>query len=240
MKLLALDCSSQAASCAIAEDGQLLGEYFVNIRQTHSQTLLPMLDNLLASTKISLAEIELFALTTGPGSFTGLRIGMAAVKGLAFGLEKPCMGFSTLETLAWNLAGFSGTACAVLDARCGQVYTALFALEPGGPRRLTPDAALPLAELAEQLAVQNTPIFLVGDGAEMCYNSFSGMSGLQLAPAALRYQRAGSLCACAFAALQRGQAPQPAAQLAPAYLRLPQAERERLARTTSNPREENT
>ena len=126
MKILAVDSSAIPASAAVWEDGRLLGEFYSNTRQTHSQTLLPMVENLLKCTQTALNEIDLFAVSAGPGSFTGVRIGVACVKGLAMPEDKPCAGVSTLEAIAWNLAHLRGTICAVMDARCQQVYNAVF------------------------------------------------------------------------------------------------------------------
>ena len=142
MKLLAIDTSSRTASCAVVENGILLGEFYANIKLTHSCVILPMVQDLLARLKLSVNEIDCFGVTTGPGSFTGLRIGLSAIKGLAHALGKPCVGVSTLEALAWNL-GFPCLVAPVLDARCSQVYTALFSWEQDGTlKRLSPDEAL--------------------------------------------------------------------------------------------------
>ena len=227
MKFLMLESSAAAASCALFDGEKLLGESYLNIPQTHSQTLLPMAEGLLSSCGIPAGELDFFAVTRGPGSFTGLRIAMAAVKGLAFAAGKPCVGVSTLEGLARNLAGFEGTAAAVMDARCGQVYAALFALSGGEVRRLSPDGALSIGELGERLPALPKPIYLVGDGAELCFGKLPAADWLRLAPAHLRYQRAGAAGAAALAAWERGEAVDCAA-LAPVYLRLPQAERELL------------
>lgn len=145
MKILAIDTSSQSASCAVTEEGKLLGEFFTNVKLTHSQTILPMVENLLEQTRVALPEIGLFAVTDGPGSFTGLRIGLSAVKGMAHALGKGCVGVSTLEALAWNLSGMDAAVCPVLDARCSQVYTALFRSGGDFPERLADDEGrLPL------------------------------------------------------------------------------------------------
>ena len=232
MKLLAVDSSSLAASAAIWQDDKLLGEFFINAGLTHSQTLMPMVQQLLGTTSTALGDIDCFAVSVGPGSFTGLRIGIATVKGMAFGAEKPCVPVSTLEGLAHNLQGFGGIICPVMDARCKQVYTALFEAKPDGIHRLTEDAALPLAELAALLKNQNKPITLVGDGAVMCYNNLEEKQGIAVAPAPLLHQRAASVGVAALKHALQG-AFSSAEALQPAYLRLPQAERELLARQQS-------
>lgn len=233
MKYLVLEGSAAAASCALLEDQKVLGEFFVNIPQTHSQTLLPMAESLLKTCGTAPGELDFFAVTRGPGSFTGLRIAIAAAKGLAMAAGKPCVGVSTLEGLARNLAGFEGTAAAVMDARCGQLYAGLFSLEGGEVIRAEEDCAVSIGELGEKLERIKKPVFLVGDGAELCYNKLmetkSAGDRLRLAPPHLRYQRATAVGAAALAAWIRGEALD-AGELVPAYLRLPQAERELLAR----------
>ena len=233
MKYLVLEGSAAAASCALLEDQKVLGEFFVNIPQTHSQTLLPMAEGLLKTCGTAPGELDFFAVTRGPGSFTGLRIAIAAAKGLAMAAGKPCVGVSTLEGLARNLAGFEGTAAAVMDARCSQLYAGLFSLEGGEVIRAEEDCAISIQELGEKLERIKKPVFLVGDGAELCYNKLmetkSAGDRLRLAPPHLRYQRAAAVGAAALAAWIRGEALD-AGELVPAYLRLPQAERELLAR----------
>ena len=151
MKILALDSTAVAASVALCEDGELLGEYTVRNGNTHSQTLLPMVESLLSFFEMSADDIDLFAASSGPGSFTGVRIGAATVKGLAFGTQKPCLGVSTLEALAYNLIGQNGLICPVMNARRKQVYTALFRCQSGQLERLLPDSALAITELDELL-----------------------------------------------------------------------------------------
>lgn len=229
MKVLALESSAAAASCALLEDGKLTGEFFCNISQTHSQTLMPLTEQLLLTAGLTLPELDLLAVSAGPGSFTGLRIAMSAVKGMAYGANLPCMGVSTLEALAWNLRGFEGIAAAVMDARCSQVYTALFTLADGMVVRLTEDAALTIDELGKQLKNVEKPIFLVGDGADLCYNALSeAHSGIRLAPEHLRFQKASSVAALAISDARAGKTVC-ASELVPSYLRLPQAQRQLLA-----------
>lgn len=230
MRILALDASTAAGSAAVCEEDKVLGEVFLHSAKTHSQTLLPMTEQVLALCDTTLSQLDFLAVTVGPGSFTGLRIAIAAVKGMAMGADKPCVGISTLEALAYNLCGFEGVAAAVMDARCGQVYTALFALQGGKAERITPDMAIPVTELAQMLQNEKRLVFFVGDGAIMCYTELSDkLPNLHLAPAHLRYGRAASVAACA---LHRcaSEGTVAAGALLPSYLRLPQAERELLER----------
>lgn len=230
MKILAVDTSAVTASVCIAEDHRLCGEFFVNTRQKHSRTLMPMLENLLHSLEIGLAEIDLFAVSAGPGSFTGVRIGVSCIKGLAMPFDTPCVGVSSLEAMVHNLTCVDGTVCAVMDARCGQVYNAIFSVEGGKQRRITPDRALPIDALAEECQKYGKRLYLVGDGADLCYNveQFQAL-GATLVPEAVRYQRASGVASAAFEAFQRGEQVT-VGQLAPIYLRPPQAQREQKKR----------
>ncbi|MCI9405724.1 MAG: tRNA (adenosine(37)-N6)-threonylcarbamoyltransferase complex dimerization subunit type 1 TsaB [Oscillospiraceae bacterium] len=226
MLMLGMDTSAVAASAALWEDERLIGESFVNVKLTHSQTILPMVHSLFASCGRALSQVDRFAVSTGPGSFTGLRIGISAVKGMAFCLKKDCIPVSTLEALAYNLLGQDCIAVAAMDARCQQVYTASFLVGRDSVRRLTEDAALSIQELWEWVGENSgaLPVVLVGDGAGLCYNSWKGEKAL-LAPEQLRFQRASSVCA---AALRHPEEKTDPAQLVPQYLRLPQAQRELL------------
>lgn len=234
MLILGLDASAVAGSCALCDIGEdksvLIAESFVNTKQTHSQTLLPMVEAMMKSAGIDLKQVERTAVTAGPGSFTGIRIGAAAVKGLAYALDIPCVGVSTLHALAYNLMGFEGIACAVMDARCNQFYNALFSVGKGIPERLTPDRAISADDLAMELALyEDKRIILVGDGAELAFKLLKGVK-TELAPLAVRFQKAENVC-LASAEYELTSA----RELLPVYLRLPQAERERLAKlnTTS-------
>ena len=230
MKILAIDTASVSASAALCEDGLLLGETFVNIRQTHSETLMPAVEGLLARCGADYADIGLLGVTAGPGSFTGVRIGVAAVKGMAMAWGAPCAGVSALETAAMNLPFFPGVVCAAMDARRGQVYAALFSTESGAPVRLSPDEAVSVEELAARIGTRRA--VFVGDGALLCYNTLKERCACALAPAALRYARASGAAALARRAYESGGAVQPEALL-PVYLRLPQAERELRAKAAN-------
>lgn len=231
MKILALDSSSKAVSTAFVDDGKLICEYFGNLNTTHSQTLMPMLSSLLGTCGLTIANADAIAVTNGPGSFTGLRIALAAAKGLATAACKPVLPISTLESLAFNLAGADGFICPVMDARREQVYTALFTCTHGEtPQRIWPDSAMPAEELLTALKNLGKPVFLVGDGALLCYNMLDKNQGL-IKPASpnLLHQRASSTALAAYQHVLRGSlSPIAPAQLFANYLRKPQAERELL------------
>lgn len=228
MLVLGIDTSAVAASCAVCEldenSQKVIVNGSVNAKITHSQTLIPLIENLLSGANISLQQIDLFAVSGGPGSFTGLRIALSAVKGMAFALDKPCVNVSTLEALAYNLVGKNCIACAVMDARCNQLYNALFRVEGTTISRITEDRALFIPELAAELDAYNEEIVFVGDGAELAYKNIK-KDNIVIAPPLLRYQKGESVC---FASENKEQiSPK---ELIPVYLRLPQAERERMAK----------
>ena len=228
MKILALDSTAIAASVALCEDGELLGEYTVRNGNTHSQTLLPMVESLLSFFEITTDDIDLFAASAGPGSFTGVRIGAATVKGLAFGTQKPCLGVSTLEALAYNLIGQNGLICPVMNARRKQVYTALFRCKDGQLERLLPDSALAITELDELLRdYPNEPLYLCGDGYDITVELLT--HPITPTPERLRHQSAFSVAQVARVLHQSGIQTTDV-EMAPSYLRPSQAERERLAR----------
>ncbi len=232
--LLALESSAGPASCAVfrVENGQqkLLATSFVNNGLTHSQTLLPMVTDTIHTASITLEDINVLAVAVGPGSFTGVRIGVSATKGLAFPKGLPCAAVSTLAGMARRIEGlpFTGRILTAMDARCGQIYTAMFSLENGVLARITPDEALPLAEVKQRLLSENIQVMLVGDGAELCYTAWKDdIPWLVLAPTEYRYQHAVGVAREAAIAVQQGELVS-GENLLPAYLRLPQAERELL------------
>lgn len=225
MKILALDTSAIAASVALCEDEALLGEYTLQNGNTHSETLLPMIEHILSQLKLTARDIDLFALSAGPGSFTGVRIGTATVKGLAFQSQKPCIGVSTLEALAENLTLADGLVCPVMNARRDQVYTALFRSVNGSLERLLPDAPLSIAELDRILSEYTEPVRLCGDGYEIVLQRLTHPT--LPTPVRLRPQSAYSVAQVAKRLYDRGVRTSDA-DLTPVYLRLPQAERERL------------
>lgn len=230
MKILALESSAVAASVAVSEDGALIAQSYQRSGLTHSRTLMPMCRDLLENCGLTLGEMDVVAVAAGPGSFTGLRIGVATAKGLAWPGDKPCAGVSTLEAMAWPLAHLEGDLCAVMDARRQQVYNARFQAEGGRLLRLCPDRAISIDELAAELLSREKTQILVGDGAELCYNELTKRGlPVRLAPPHLRWQSAWGVARAA-EELARTGGLVTAAELAPVYHRLSQAERERLAR----------
>ena len=232
MKILALETSAKSVSTAVVENGAPLAYAYQCPGLTHSRTLMPMVDAMLKNAELTLGDMDAVAVAAGPGSFTGLRIGIAAVKGLAWAADKPCFGVSTLEAMAQNLAHMDGLLVCAMDARRNQVYNALFRARGGALERLTPDRAIGIEELAKELAdiSAETGKIVVGDGAQLCYTGLleRGVS-CTLAPAALRMQNAVGVALCAEEMVRRGETTS-ARDLVPVYLRLSQAERERLAK----------
>ena len=228
MKILALESSAAACSAALCEDGALLAQSIQNSGLTHSRTLMPMVRDMLNNSGHTLEEADVIAAAAGPGSFTGIRIGVAAAKGLAWGLEKPCAACSTLASMAWPLAHMEAEVCAVMDARRHQVYNARFRGTGEGLIRLCPDRAVSLAELGEELKNSGARQILVGDGAVLCYNELKELGlDLRLAPPHLRFQSAWGVAREALELARAGRLTD-AAGLVPDYHRLSQAERERL------------
>lgn len=226
MKILAIDSSATAASVCIAEENKIIGEFFINTRLTHSQTLVPMVEQLAKNTGTELKEIDAIAVNAGPGSFTGVRIGVAAVKGIAFANNLPCIPLSTLESMAYNMLGSDCVVCSVMDARCSQVYNAMFRVSSGKVERLCDDRALALSDLKLDLQKYSEKIVLVGDGAELCAEYLkNSLENVFLAPINNRTQTAASVALAAFEGLKNETALS-AAELMPVYLRLPQAQRE--------------
>lgn len=221
--ILGIDSSAITAGCALYDDSKVIAEQFLNTKHTHSQTLLPMVETMMKSAEVSLSDVDVIAVTAGPGSFTGLRIGIASVKGMAMGAVKKCIPVSTLEAIAYNFVGIDGVICCAMDARCGQVYNALFKSENGTITRLCEDRAIKSVDLYEELRSLEGNIILAGDGAELLHKATE--ESFTLAPLPLRYQRGLGVCLAA-----EGKVPIEAAALMPSYLRLPQAERERLER----------
>lgn len=230
--LLAVESSAGPASCVVLhrenKTSQILCAASVNNRLTHSQTLMPMIHDMLKNAGLSLSDISHLAVSTGPGSFTGVRIGVSAVKGLSFPNNLPCVAVSTLAGMARRLEGlpYTGLILTAMDARCQQIYTALFKAKDGKIERLTPDEALPLEQVRNRLQSEAEPILLVGDGAVITYTALcNAVPNLILSPETLRYQHATGVAIEALLAVDRGECISGEALL-PTYLRLSQAERE--------------
>ena len=232
MLILAIESSAKAASAALCRDGELVAQSFQRSGLTHSRTLLPMIDAMLRNTETPREALDAVAVARGPGSFTGVRIGVATAKGLCWGLDKPAIGVSTLEAMAWlgQCAAGDRVICPVMDARRAQVYNALFEFRNGELIRLCPDRALAAADLAEELRSRDRPVFLLGDGWQAASPALDAAGADYVtAPELLLYQSAWGVALAA-----RGKEPRDAGELQPVYLRLSQAERERLARLEQN------
>lgn len=226
MKILSLECSATPASCAVWEDGVILASDFTNVKLTHSQTLMPMTVEMLKNANISLDDIDALAISNGPGSFTGIRIGISAVKGLAAARNLPCFAVSTLRAIAENFADTNSVVCAVMDARCNQVYNALFKVQNGSVTRLCEDRAIMIDELMSELSTIDEKIIIAGDGAALFEKFESG--NINIADESFRYQTASGVAKAA----KEYKAVSPD-KLMPFYLRLPQAERELKAKQGS-------
>ena len=233
MKILAFETSAKAASAAVMADGKLLAECYQNTGLTHSQTLMVMAQDLLKQLNLTAKDMDAVAVAAGPGSFTGVRIGVAAAKGFAWGREIPCVGTSTLESMALGLGAWQGYVCPVMDARRSQVYNALFHVSGGNYTRVQEDRAISLADLGEELKILREPIFLVGDGSNLCYNTLlEKVPGLVLPPEHRMHQRAAGVALEGWRMAKEGHTVS-GQELVPNYLRLSQAERERLERENS-------
>ena len=230
MLILAFETSAKAASVALTDGEKLLGESYQNTGLTHSQTLMPMAQDLLKSCGYTPDQVEAVAVAAGPGSFTGVRIGVAAAKGFAWGGQLPCYGVSTLEAMALQLGAWDGLVVPVMDARRSQVYTATFQAQAGKLTRMCEDRAISMDDLSEELKNVEKPIFLVGDGSILCYNTLKDkVSGLVMPPEHRMHQRASGVAIGAAKMIAAG-VPGDGASLEPNYLRLSQAERERMER----------
>ena len=228
MLILAFETSAKAASVALLEENKLLGESYQNTGLTHSQTLMVMAEDLFKQCGKTISDVTAVAVAEGPGSFTGVRIGVAAAKGFAWGRELPCYGISTLEAMAESLGVYSGYVCPCMDARRSQVYNTLFYVDRGEIQRIAPDRAIAVSDLGEEIKSLQEPIFLVGDGAKLCYNTLGKrVPNLVLPPEHRQHQRATGVALLAAKKIAAGEVSDGNA-LTPNYLRLSQAERERM------------
>ena len=230
MLILAFETSAKAASVALYDGEKLLGESYQNTGLTHSQTLMVMAEDLLKAASRTARDVTHVAVAAGPGSFTGVRIGVAAAKGLAWGLQKPCHGVSTLESMALGLGQDSGYICACMDARRSQVYNAIFLADGAALQRVSEDRAISLEELKQEFSHIDGPIYLVGDGASLTYRTLaSEIPDLRLPPEHRMHQRATGVAIAAAQQIRAGVTGD-GASLEPNYLRLSQAEREKQER----------
>ncbi len=230
MKILAFDGTAKAASVAVLDGERVLGHYTIDNGLTQSELLLPMAESLLQSLKMSFSDIELYATSVGPGSFTGVRIGVSLIKGLAFGRDIPCIEVSTLEALAENLSGLRGMIVPCMDARRAQVYSAIFHCDGEGLARLTEDRAIALADLADELKEYGEDIYIVGDGYKVAKTAMDKAGVVTMnTPELLVLESAVSVGRVALKKYEKGEFVSDSA-LSPVYLRMPQAERERLER----------
>ena len=228
LKILALECSATPASVAILEGDKILASSFVNVKLTHSQTLMPMVENLLKASLTPLESIEGFAISAGPGSFTGVRIGISVIKGLSIAQNKPCVAVSTLEAMAQNYIENDCFVCAVMDARCNQFYNAIFEIKNGEIIRLCDDRALMCNELLDELqelSQKEKDIIIVGDGTDIFYPKCQGIKNIKKSHTKNRFQNAVGV---GLTALKKFESDNTISsqELLPIYLRLPQAERE--------------
>lgn len=231
VRLLAVESSSLVASAAILEDDRILAEYTTDHKKTHSQTLLPMIDEIVRMTQTELSALDAIAVSSGPGSFTGLRIGAATAKGLAMTLDIPVVAVPTLDAQAYGLCAGMSTPyiiCPIMDARRNQVYTGIYRPGAGMPESIMPGAAMDIRELLTRLESLDHPVIFMGDGVpvykavidELCRISYA------YAPPHLSRQRAGAVAALAALYLREGRITD-ADAFAPEYFRKSQAERER-------------
>ena len=235
MKILGLDSSGLVASVAVVEDDNLLAEYTVNYKKTHSQTLLPMLDEIVKMIDLDLKSIDAIAVAAGPGSFTGLRIGSATAKGLGLALEKPLVAIPTVDALAYNLYGTDGLICPIMDARRNQVYTGIYEFENGEMKVLESQMAVDIEVIAEKLCGYQKNVVFLGDGVPVFRQKLENglLAGLTesgkqyyFAPAHVNKQRAGAVGTLALNYIRDGKV-ETADEHQPEYLRMAQAERER-------------
>lgn len=228
MLILGIETSAVSAGAAVVANGKLIGESYINTGLTHSQTVMCLIDTVLKNTGVTFDQIDAVAVAAGPGSFTGIRIGVSAVKGLCFPVNKPCYPVSTLEAMA-NCVDIEGyIICPVMDARCMQVYTARFVKSHGIIERLTDDKPMTLQELAEDLEKCSEKIMLIGDGTEIAYKFLSekGLNVVKFSEV-FSFQRASGVAIAAHRNYNRGESSVSADELQPIYLRLSQAEREK-------------
>lgn len=223
MTVFSLDCSAVCASTAIVKDGKVLHSNFKNTGLTHSETLMPMCAQCFEKSGLKPSDIDKFAVNVGPGSFTGVRIGVATVKGLAFKGDRECVPVSTLHSMAYNISE-DAIVLATMDARRNQIYTATFDVSGGTVTRLTDDEAVEIDSIAQRISSYDKPVIIVGDGAFVTYEGLRSKCGnVKLADEDKIYQNAVSTAKTVFA---ENLSSVSASQIMPTYIRLPQAVRE--------------
>ncbi len=235
MRILALDSSATVASVALCEDGKLLSEYTLNNKNTHSETLLPMIESMLSNFSLRPCDVDAFAASAGPGSFTGVRIGAATLKGLAFGSDKPCIEVSTLEALAYNAVCYEGLICPVMNARRSQVYTALFRSDGKVLTRLVPDSAMAISELDELLCAYGERVMFCGDGYDITVSALCKTLA-KYTPERMIHQSAFSVACIALQKIREGVVGSDT-DFKVNYLRPSQAERELMNKNRSEKEE---
>lgn len=231
MKILAIDSATKCTSVCVAEDFCIKAEFFLNTTFTHSETLAPMIKSLLENSRIGLSDIDLFAVSSGPGSFTGIRIGMAIIKGIAFAQDKPCLAVSSLEALAYNLIDNNCIACPVINARRNNVYNAVFQIENHEVKRLTEDRLIDISSLLKELK-QKKSVCLLGDASDICYNTLENTCDFDfnMLKSNLSHINASGVALAAFNKKKSTKFVS-AAELSPNYVNLPQAQRELLEKS---------
>ena len=225
LKILSLECSASPASVAVIDEGKIIASSFVNIKLTHSQTLMPMIKSTLDCAMLSLKDIDGISVSSGPGSFTGIRIGISLAKGLATPDNLPCVPVSTLEAMAYMFSGDDITVCPVMDARCNQIYNALFKIENRSVKRLCEDRAIKVDQLIEELKSVPGKIVICGDGSDLFKDLIKDFNNIKMPPENLKYQSATGVGLMSYDSFLKGDTISPE-ELMPVYLRLPQAERE--------------
>jgi tRNA threonylcarbamoyladenosine biosynthesis protein TsaB len=227
MKILALDSSAMVAAVAVMEDEKLLGEYMLNHKKTHSQTLMPMVKQILGDLEMAPEDIDVFAASTGPGSFTGLRIGVTSIKAMAYALNKPVVSVPTLDAIAYNIPMSSYTVCPMMDARNSQVYTALYDWKEDSLERITEYMGIPVAQLVKIIKEAGKKVVFVGDAVQLHEGFLKNELGddCGFAPGSLRLQRASSVAHIAYLKAVKGEL-ENSFDMVPFYLRKSQAERE--------------
>lgn len=233
MKILGIDTSTKTLSVAICDDDKIICETFINSALNHSCTLMPVIDSLLTSASLKVSDIDLFVTTSGPGSFTGIRIGISTIKGLALAIDKPCIAISSLEALAFNLIDTDCIACPAIDARGDRVYMSLFKVRSKKLIRLTDDNVILINEIQKKLLNTEEKIIFLGDGADLCYNRIGQKINSKTANSVNRLCRASSVCMLGKDKYECGQTTSSAYDIVPQYINLSQAERERIEKIKS-------